>query len=91
MYGQSCDVDAHSSGVYASHFVNNDHMSMWSWSSELMGAGFTSPEVVKKIDSDEADQPKQGLEALLAQFQGIAPKDPLFAVIAYRDHKPGQA
>ena len=56
-----------------------------------MGAGFTSPEVVKKIDSDEADEPKQGLEALLAQFQGIAPKDPLFAVIAYRDHKLGQA
>ena len=54
------------------------------------GAGFTTPEVVKKIDSDEQDEPKQGLEALLAQFQGIAPKDPLFAVIAYRDHKPSQ-
>ena len=55
------------------------------------GAGFTTPEVVKKIESDEQDEPKQGLEALLAQFQGIAPRDPLFAVIAYRDQKPGQA
>ena len=46
---------------------------------------------MKKADGDEPDEPKQGIEALLAQLQGFTPKDPLFAVIAYRDHKPGQA
>ena len=41
---------------------------------------------------EEPDEGKQqGLAGLLAQLQGLQPRDPLYAVIAYKDHKPGQA
>lgn len=78
----ACKVVSHHSQAAPCISWQDGRTGVW-----LCPAGFTPAEEVEEVDTSQ-EQP-QGLAAFVSKLQGYSQNDPFYAVVSYKDFKPG--